>query len=51
MGILELTFSDSVALAFHDGDIGMVGESVEQCSDTGGVGEHGVPVFESKIGR
>ena len=45
-----LAFTDAITLAFDDGDIGVMGETVEQCCDASGVGKYGVPVFERAIG-
>lgn len=43
-------FADAVALAFDHGDIGVVGEAVQQGGDHRGVGEHGIPVLEGAVG-
>ena len=37
-------------MAFNDHEIDVVGEAVDEGSDTGGVGEDGIPVFEGAIG-
>jgi hypothetical protein len=41
---------DAVAVSLDHGDVGVVGELVEQGSDRGGVGEDGVPVAEGEVG-
>jgi hypothetical protein len=48
LGLL-FTFSNTEGGAFDEGDIGMMGEPVEQGGNAGGIGEDGVPVFESEV--
>ncbi len=49
-GIFLLTFSHAITLALEDGDVGMMGEPVQQGGNTSGVRKDGVPVFECEIG-
>ena len=49
-GGFQLAFPNAVGRAFDQGDVGVVGEAVEQGRDAGGVGEDGVPVFEGLVG-
>jgi hypothetical protein len=49
-GGFQLAFAHAVALTLDQGDIGVVGEAVQQSGDDGGVGEDGIPVFEGTVG-
>ena len=49
-GITE-RFVCAIALTVDDGDVGMMGELVEESGDGGGIGEDGVPVSESEVRR
>ena len=49
-GRLLLAFAAAIAFAFNDGDVGVVGETIEETDDAGGVGKHDVPVFEGAVG-
>ncbi len=49
-GGFQFAFPDAVGSAFDQGDVGMMSEAIQQRGDAGGVGENGVPVFESFIG-
>ena len=49
-GIFLFAIPDAIAFSLEEGDIGVVGESVEEGCDTSGVGEDGVPVLEGEIG-
>ena len=40
----------SVALAFDEGDVGVMGESIEQGRDGSRIGKDGVPVLERLVG-
>ena len=46
----QLALSDSKALAFNDGDVGVMSEPVQQSGDAGGVSEDIIPVFECSVG-
>src|SRR5487761_1577441 len=46
----QFAFSNAVGSPLDQGDVGVVGEAVEEGGDTGGIGEDGVPVFESFVG-
>src|SRR5207247_2321740 len=46
----EFAFPNAVGSALDQGDVGMMGEAVEQSGNGGGVGEDRVPVFEALIG-
>src|SRR5271157_4556763 len=45
-----LAFPLAVGIAFDQGDVGMMGEAVQQGGDAGGVGEDGVPFLEGLVG-
>ena len=47
---LLFTFAAAIAFAFNDGDVGVVGETIEETDDAGGVGKHDVPVFKRAVG-
>jgi hypothetical protein len=49
-GGFQFAFPDAVGSAFDPGDVGMMSEAIQQRGDAGGVGENGVPVFESLVG-
>ena len=49
-GRLLLAFAAAIAFALDDGDVGVVGETIEETDDAGGVGKHDVPVFEGAVG-
>ena len=51
LGIFLLAFPDAIAFTIEQGDVGMMGEPVQQCGDTGGVWEDSVPILKGKIGR
>src|SRR5208283_6141120 len=46
----HLAFSHAVGIAFEQGDIGMMGEAVQQRGDAGGVGEDGIPFLKGFVG-
>ena len=48
--IFLLAFSDAITLALEEGDVGMVGEPVQQCGNASSVRKDGVPIFEGEIG-
>ena len=48
--IFLLAFSDAVTLTLENGDIGMVGEPVQQGCDASGIRKNSVPVLEGEIG-
>ena len=48
--IFLLAFSDAVTLTLENGDIGMVGEPVQQSCDASGIRKNSVPVLEGEIG-
>src|SRR2546428_8139918 len=50
-GGFQLAFTDAIRSALKDGDVGVMGEAVEEGGDAGGIGEDGVPLFEGFIGR
>ena len=49
-GGFQFAFPDAIGSAFDQGDVGMMSETIQQRGDAGGVGENGVPVFESLVG-
>src|SRR5205807_2643323 len=49
-GGLQLAFPHAIGIAFDQGDVGVMSETVQQSGDTGSVGEDGVPVLEAFIG-
>src|SRR2546426_11445177 len=50
-GGFQLAFTDAIRSALKDGDVGVMGEAVEEGGDAGGIGEDGVPLFGGFIGR
>ena len=46
----QLTLSNSEALAFNNGDVGLMSEAVKQSGYASGVGEDIIPFFESPVG-
>ena len=48
--IFLLAFSDTETLTLENGDVGMVGEPVQQGCDASGVWKNSVPVLEGEIG-
>ena len=46
-----LAFADAVALAGDQGDVGVVGEAVDEGDQRRGVGEDRGPVLEGEVGR
>src|ERR1700683_5467179 len=46
----HLAFSHAVGIALDQGDIGMMGEAVEERGDAGGVGEDGIPFLKGFVG-
>ncbi len=50
LGIFLFAFPDAITLTLEQGDVGMMGEPVQQCGDTGGVREDSVPILKGKIG-
>jgi len=49
-GIFLLAFPHAIAFALEEGNVGVVGESVEKSGNAGSVWKNGVPVLEGKIG-
>ena len=49
-GDLQFTFANTITLAFDQGDVGMMSQTIEQRRDAGGVGEDGVPLLETLVG-
>jgi len=47
---LQLTLADSKALAFYDGDVGVMSEPVQQRGNAGSVWRDIIPVFECSVG-
>ena len=43
-------FSAAIALALDEEDLDVVGEAVDECDGTGGIGKDGVPVLEGEVG-
>jgi hypothetical protein len=47
----HFTFANPITLALENGDVGMMGEMVEQGGDGSGVGENLIPLLEDLIHR
>src|SRR5206468_6568415 len=45
-----LALSAPVAVAFNEGDVGMVSKPIDERDDAGGVGKDAVPVLEGEVG-
>ena len=49
-GGFQLAFADAIRSALDDGDVGVMGEAVEERRDASGMGEDRVPLFEGLVG-
>jgi hypothetical protein len=49
-GGFALALPHAIGIAFEQGDVGVMGEAVEESGDAGGVGEDGVPFLKAFIG-
>src|SRR5215831_2249453 len=46
----QLAFADAVGSPLEEGDVGVMGQAVEESGNGGGIGKDGVPLFEGLIG-
>ena len=46
----DLGFTAAIAAALDEEDLDVVGEAVDECDGTGGIGKDGVPVLEGEVG-